>query len=162
MKLEKGWNGISVVDSFKNWSVHNHSLDFLPTFVCWFIWADRNKVHFEGLCPFVHRVVYLSRCALKHSWKLLKESKPRILVPYFPDDKPLAWFDGAAQHNGNISGSRGIIKIDALREYIWTLNCGRGSNMRVELMGAWFTLVLAARHSVYDIHIMGDSKIVID
>jgi ribonuclease HI len=84
------------------------------------------------------------------------------LVPSFPDDKPLAWFNGAAQHNGNISGAGGIIKIDALREYRWTLNCGCGSNTRVELLGAWSTLVLVARLSVYDICIMGDSKIIIE
>jgi len=151
-----------VVDSFKNWIVQNHSLTFLPAFICWFIWADRNKVLFEGSCPSIYRVVYLSRCASEHSWKPLKESDPRILVPSFPDDKPLAWFDGVAQHNGNISGARGIIKIYALREYRWTSNCGCGSNMRADLLGAWSTLVLAARLSVYDIHIMGDSKLVIE
>jgi ribonuclease HI len=83
-------------------------------------------------------------------------------VPTYPVDKSLAWFDGAAQQNGNISGAGGIIKLDALREYRWTMNCGKGSNTRAELLGAWSTLVLAARLSVYDLHIMGDSKIVID
>jgi hypothetical protein len=61
MNLEKGWNGITVVDSFKNWSVQNYRLITLPTFVCWFIWVDRNKALFEGSSPSVHRIVYLSR-----------------------------------------------------------------------------------------------------
>jgi hypothetical protein len=29
-------------------------------------------------------------------------------------------------------------------------------------MGAWATLTLASRLTVYDLHVMGDSKIVID
>jgi hypothetical protein len=34
--------------------------------------------------------------------------------------------------------------------------------MREELLGAWSTLALAKRLAIYEIHILGDSKIVID
>jgi ribonuclease HI len=162
MNLDKGWNGITVVESFKNWLVQNYRLITLPNFVCWFIWADRNKAPFEDLSPSIHRIVYLSRSSLEHSWKPLKHFSPHNLVPTYPADKTLSWFDGETQQNGHISGVGGIINLYALREYRWTMNCGKGSNMRDELLGAWATLVLTARFSVYDIHIMGDSKIIID
>jgi ribonuclease HI len=72
------------------------------------------------------------------------------------------WFDGAAQQNGKLSGVGGVIKINEQTEYRWTLNCGSGTNSKAELMGAWATLILASRLSVSDIHVLGDSKIVID
>jgi ribonuclease HI len=99
---------------------------------------------------------------LEHLWKTHKEKKPQNLGLSPPVDKPIAWFDGEAQNNGNKCGVGGIIKINASNEYRWTLNCGCGSNTRAELLGAWSTLVLAERLSIYDIHIMGDSKIVIE
>jgi ribonuclease HI len=77
-------------------------------------------------------------------------------------DRICAWFDGAAQSNDNQCGVGGIIKLNETNECRWTLNCGGGSNMRAELFGAWSTLALAKRLSIYDIHILGDSKIVID
>jgi ribonuclease HI len=83
-------------------------------------------------------------------------------VPTYPADKTLAWFDGATQQQGLLSGAGGVIKLDVHREYRWILNCGKGTNTRAELMGAWATLVLVVRFSVSDLHVMGDSKIVID
>jgi ribonuclease HI len=36
------------------------------------------------------------------------------------------------------------------------------TNSRVELMGAWATLFLATKLSIYELFVLGDSKIVID
>ena len=82
--------------------------------------------------------------------------------PSPPADKQYAWFNMAAQINGKKCGPEGIIKINASNECKWTLNCGGRSNTRVGLLVAWSTLVLPERLAIYDIHIMGDSKIVID
>jgi len=59
-------NGASVVDSFKNWNLQNQRLTSLSYFVCWYTWTDRNRALFEGSCPSLHRVVYLSRRVLEH------------------------------------------------------------------------------------------------
>jgi ribonuclease HI len=52
--------------------------------------------------------------------------------------------------------------INSHTSYLWTFNCGKGSNTRAELMGAWASLTLAHRLSISDMILLGDSKIVID
>ena len=44
----------------------------------------------------------------------------------------------------------------------WVLNCGRGTNTKAELMGAWATLKLAIHLSIQRLQILGDSKVVIE
>jgi len=44
----------------------------------------------------------------------------------------------------------------------WTLNCGRGTNTRVGLLGAWATLMIASHLTIPRIDVKGDSKVVID
>jgi hypothetical protein len=41
-----------------------------------------------------------------------------------------AWFDGAAQMDGQICGAGGVIKTPYLMVYKWLFNCGRGTNNR--------------------------------
>jgi ribonuclease HI len=74
----------------------------------------------------------------------------------------LAWFDGAAQKEGSLCGVGGIIKTLDASIYKWTLNCGRGTNSKVELLGVWETLLLANSLSISSIHVLGDSKVIID
>jgi ribonuclease HI len=64
--------------------------------------------------------------------------------------------------NGTLCGVGGVLNIDEHTKFRWTLNCGRGTNSRAELMGAWATLTLATRLYVYDLYVLGDSKIIID
>lgn len=45
--------------------------------------------------------------------------------------------------------------------FIWKLNCGNGSNTRAEQMGTWASLYMVHRLGIDDIHLLGDSKIVI-
>jgi ribonuclease HI len=79
-----------------------------------------------------------------------------------PHHRIIGWFDGATQLNGELSGVGGVIKLNEHTVYRWTLNCGGGTNTREELLGAWVVLTLAHRLSITDIHVIGDSKIVID
>jgi hypothetical protein len=44
----------------------------------------------------------------------------------------------------------------------WTLNCGFGTNTKAELLGAWASIYLATCHNILDLHLRGDSKIIID
>jgi hypothetical protein len=41
-----------------------------------------------------------------------------------------AWFDGAAQMDGQICGASGVIKTPYLMVYKWIFNCGRGTKNR--------------------------------
>jgi ribonuclease HI len=56
----------------------------------------------------------------------------------------------------------GVIRISEQCRYKWLLNCGPGTNARAELLGSWAMLTLASRLSLQSIHILGDSKIIID
>jgi hypothetical protein len=161
LNLDTGWNGNTLVDLFRNWSIQNFNLITLPAFVCWYIWIDRNKSIFEYLRSSVQRIVFLSRSALDFTLNIHKDYTPQNLVPSLPADKYLAWLDGVTQQNGLISGVGGVLKLIDFREYRWTLNCGKVTNTRAEIMGAWDTLALAVRMSVFYLHILGDSKTVI-
>jgi ribonuclease HI len=72
------------------------------------------------------------------------------------------WFDGAVESSGNNCGAGGFIRTSEHRCYKWYFNCGPGTNTKAELLGAWALLTLASRLSIMEIHIRGDSKIIID
>jgi ribonuclease HI len=77
-------------------------------------------------------------------------------------DGNCAWFDGASQNSGSLCGAGGyFINCDGSR-ITWTLNCGFGTNTKAELLGAWASIYLATRHNILDLHLRGDSKIIID
>lgn len=74
----------------------------------------------------------------------------------------LGWFDGATQENGTLSGAGGVITVNEDTRYKWTFNCGLGTNTRDELLGVWVTLSLAVRLGLDQLHIFGDSKVIIE
>jgi ribonuclease HI len=74
----------------------------------------------------------------------------------------IGWFDGEAQSSGNNCGAGGRIRISEHKSYKWFFNCGMGTNTKVELLGAWALLTLASRLSILEIHVQGDSKIIIE
>ena len=130
LKLTFGWSGNSVIECFENWSKHNYIFQALPTYICWYLWLDRNKTIFESVTPSIQRIMYLSLGALGTHWKNKKVSSPRLPSTKFPVDKVIVWFDGAAQQNGELNGAGGVIMINEKTEYRWTLNCGSGTNSK--------------------------------
>jgi len=74
----------------------------------------------------------------------------------------VGWFDGVTTSSGTNNGAGGVIKYNEKCSYKWYMNCGPGSNTRVELLGAWALLTLASRLSIQSLHLIGDSKIIID
>jgi ribonuclease HI len=95
------------------------------------------------------------QCLQKRNCKRIKKSPVITLASS-------CWFDGVAQENGILSGAGGIIKISRNTIYRWTFNCGMGTNTRAELLGVWATLSLAHRLGIDQLHVLGDSKTVID
>ena len=59
-------------------------------------------------------------------------------------------------------GASGVIKTLDATVIRWTFNCGRGTNTRAELLGAWATIMLANHLSLQSIHVLGDPKVIID
>jgi ribonuclease HI len=60
------------------------------------------------------------------------------------------------------SGAGGIIKTLGNSTYRWTLNCGQGTNTMAKLLGLWDSLTLAQRLNMSQLHVLGDSNIIID
>ena len=147
------WYGQSVNECFENWAKQNFTF---PTFICWFIWLDRNKTIFESGTPSIQKIVFLALEAVGNHRKKEKDYLPRISTFEVPEEKVIGWFDGATHQNGEQSGAGGMIKINNYKTYKWTLNCGRVTNTRVELMGVWTSLIMASRLSIPDFHVLGD------
>jgi ribonuclease HI len=92
----------------------------------------------------------------------LKDRPSRdIMIPQ-QNNTYLAWFDGVAQLDGNLFGAGGVIKTPDSTVIRWIYNCGRGTNTRMKLMGAWATLMLVDCLSLHRLQVMGDSRVVID
>jgi hypothetical protein len=141
LKLANGWNGDFVRECFQNWSFQNKSIRELAALICWFIWKDRNKKLFEERLPSAKRILFLATGSVVSKQINSAVSSKRLQPITFPEDKVLAWFDGASQHNGNLCGAGGVIKLNNLVEYRWTLNCISGTNSKAELMGAWASII---------------------
>jgi hypothetical protein len=48
-------------------------------------------------------------------------------------------------------GARGVIKQLDLTVYRWFINCGNGTNTKVELMGVWASLYLEKQWNIQKI-----------
>jgi len=119
-------------------------------------------VIFEGKTPLVQAVVIKALGALQNLVVNLITSSIRRIRVDIPLDFPLACFDGTAQINGTCSDAGGIIKLYFTKVFKWYFNCGKGTNIKVELLGAWATLYLTDLLSIHKIKILGDSRIIID
>jgi ribonuclease HI len=64
--------------------------------------------------------------------------------------------------SGGCCGARGLFKTHPSRVTFWFLNCGARTNNRVELLGLWAALYLAFVWSIIHLHVLGDSRIIID
>jgi hypothetical protein len=96
-----------------------------------------------------------------NSSKIVKALPPIRHKFVFPIDRAVALFDRASQQGGALCGAGGKIALNPHTCIRWTLNCGQGSNMKAELLGAWASLVLANRHTD-ELLLLGDSKLTID
>jgi hypothetical protein len=149
---------------YENWLKLEKVYTTLPSVVCWYIWLERNRCIFENCSPTVQGVGIKIRGMVKISSGQTLQKRIYKRNKKTPDITLASscWFDGAAQENGILSGAGGIIKISGNTIYRWTFNCGMGTNTRAELLGVWASLSLAHRLDIDHLHVLGDSKIVID
>jgi ribonuclease HI len=158
------WGGSSITNCFDTWLKKEKVFNILPSLACWFIWLERNKCIFESRIPSTQGVALKIRGILENLFGLRprKGKSPRIKKTPAITLASVAWFDGATQANGILSGVGGVIKLSGNICYRWTLNCGPGTNTRAELLGVWASLILATRLDIDQLQVLGDSKIVID
>jgi ribonuclease HI len=134
----------------------------LPIFLCWQVWKTRNAALFDEKSPSVHRVANFIIAEMVTSRKQTSITPPSRTFFKVPLDRVVAWFDGAAQQSGSLCGAGGKIVLNSHTCFRWTLNCGNGTNMKAELLGAWASLILASRLHINELLLLGDSKIIID
>jgi ribonuclease HI len=156
------WDGTNLNDCFKRWKILNFNLQSLPSLICWNIWREQNQDLFEDKEPLVLKVSHLSIMSLRDHALAPKLHFRRLGKTQAGMDGVVGWFDGATASSGSNNGAGGVIKISEQCSYKWLLNCGLGSNTRAKLLGSWATLTLASRLSLPSIHILGDSKIIIE
>jgi len=149
-------------DCFKNWFEDKTIPTPIAAHICWFIWLERNQAIFEETTPSLQEVIYKTLALQNRVFAPLKDRPLRdIMIPQ-QINTTLAWSDGVAQLDGISCGAGGVIKTPDLIVIRWIYNCGRGTNTRGELMGAWATLMLADYLSLHRIQVMVDSRVVID
>jgi ribonuclease HI len=156
------WAGNNLMECFKQWKVLNFPFQTLPALICWFIWREQNQVIFEDSDPSVQKVIHLSLMTMREHKFMSKVTARRSGLSQSVVGGMVGWFDGATTSSGLNSGAGGVIRINEQCCYKWFLNCGSGTNTRAELLGAWALLSLASRLSIQEIHVLGDSKIIID
>jgi hypothetical protein len=156
------WAGNNLMDCFKQWKARNFHLPTLPTLICWSLWREHNYVVFEDIIPRVQKVIHRSLLALREYKHIPKVSVQRLGFSHPAVGGTVGWFDGATSSIGLNSGAGGVIRISEQCSYKWLLNCGPDTNTRAELLGVWALLSLASRLSIQELHVMGDSKIIID
>jgi hypothetical protein len=144
------------------WYSHNRSAPTLHVYICWYNWLERNLVIFESRLPSYQKVIHLALVALEANKKHTYTPIPRAPKEVMTGKKIVGWFDGASQQNSEHSGAGGVIKIREHTFYKWMINCGAGTNTRDELLGVWALLTLASPPFIYEISVLGDSRIVID
>jgi hypothetical protein len=67
---------------------------------------------FESGTPSIQKIAFLSLVVVGSHRKKEKLYLPICSVFAIPEDKIIGWFDGAAQQNGEQSGTGGVININ--------------------------------------------------
>jgi ribonuclease HI len=160
--LSFSWTGATISDCFSSWYFEKAAPLSLAAYVCWQIWTERNKVIFEDASPsslaVFHRIL-----ATFHWQPSTVKALPYKAVEFnLAEGYTLACFDGAAQSTGLCCGAGGTFKTHPSRITKWFINCGAGTNTKAELMGLWASLTLASFWSLNHLHVLGDSRVIID
>jgi hypothetical protein len=114
----------------------------LAALTCWYIWLERNNVIFDEKSPSVSVVVYKTLGSLNRLPQSHNSASLRACSIIHKEGFTIACFDGAAISGGKLCGVGGVIKSPESTVYRWYINCGEGTNTKVELMGVWATLTL--------------------
>ena len=77
-------------------------------------------------------------------------------------ETPWAYFDGASQCEPPLGGAGVVIHISSKRKLLVKYAMGQDSNNREELGALWAALKVALNNQIQDIHIFGNSKVVVD
>jgi ribonuclease HI len=156
------WNGSSLSHCFTLWLAQATAPKYLPVFVCWHIWNARNRAIFDSRLPSLNGVFYKIVSSFHWKQSSLKTQIPKSCDFTQKEGYTVACFDGAAQVSGGNCGAGGFFKSHPSRCTWWFLNCGSGTNTKAELLGLMGLPLLASCWSISHLHVLGDSRVIID
>lgn len=131
--------------------------------MCWEVWKWRNKRFFEGKEESAWRAATKSIISFKEVYKEKFQTRMKIKkAPSLIPNWPISYFDGASQMDGEQCGVGVVMKLQDDRVYKLGLGCGIGTNTTGELLSLWCLLFYATVKHLSFLHVVGDSKIIID
>lgn len=156
------WCGSSITYCFSFWSSHKSAPPSLAVHIIWQIWLERNRVLFEDSKPSMPKVFHLLLISFNWQPTTVRCLPLRAFDFALAEGHTIAFFDGVAHSSSSCCGAGGTFKTHPSRTTNWFINCGVGTNTKAELMGLWATLTLAAFWSIDGLHVLGDSRVIID
>jgi hypothetical protein len=108
-------------------------------------------------------IVAKSLAILAHFPQAKDIPPPRQIVEEQIDfSRPWDFFDGASQDNGEHCGGGGVLHLSPTHFYKLKWGLGQGSNNYAELMALKLLLTFAGEKGISNLHIFGDSMVVIN
>lgn len=143
----------------------NQSYVILPVLVSWEIWKARNLLTFKGISLSIW-VIVLNILVAFREWcpdgiQARKSSNRLKSPPSMPENGCKGLFDGSSQRNDSIGGASAIICLNEYKSFKLKMNYGEKTNSRCELLALWMLLFFANHLGIKDIHVGGDSKVII-
>lgn len=162
LSLSLSWSGSSFTHSYSRWLALSSAPKILPAIISWQIWFDRNRAIFYSCIPNSHAAILKVLASFHWKQPSLKSPSPIVCDINLIKDYTVAFFDDAALSSGGCCGAGGFFKTHPTRTTMWFLNCGEGTNNKAKLLGLWASLFLASCWSLSHLHVLGDSRIIID
>jgi len=129
--------------------------------VSWHIWICRNNIIFQGKqLVWTQIIPKICKSYLEIPEETQVTRTRHITLEVIDRGKPWAYFDGAAQDQG--CGSGIILHISESHYCHISLGLGNGTNNFAELMTLRHMLHFATSKNYRQLHIFGDSKMVIN
>ena len=160
--LHKNSMGIYVRQYLDRWfSVHSTDFShlYLPLFIFWAIWKQRNKCIFEGSTPSVYGILKQAEI-LSHSFSVpVKKLKHRSIGMSPMIQFPCGFFDGAATKDKGGAGF--VLHFNNSHSIHFSMGCGRCTNTKAEMMALWALLTVSKIMGIPLLSIYGDSLVII-
>lgn len=116
---------------------------------------------FEGCRPSTDQTITIITNMLNEQCAENIQKRSKQITPFCPPQHmAVIYFDGAA--SGGHCAAGGIIHLNPDHYFTLKLNCGRGSNMKAEILRLWCVMMVASCFGLSNVAIFGDSRVTIN
>ena len=152
---------VKFLENLTNWVSNKGLLLYLPLFIIWNIWKERNHLCFDDQEPILTSLLHIIFDEVK-TFKPLQKHMHRIRnIGKSPTSVyPMIYFDGAAVNN--MDGAGFYLWLNEQHLLAFKLGCGSCTNTSAELLALWASLRVAKDIGLPYLHIFGDSSVIIN